>query len=308
MAKERNDGKRVEKIVALFENFFKEEGCVVTVNDKVYNEDGKQIAEFDIIVEKTSGENLFKWLIECRDRPKSGSAPASWIEQLIGRKARFGFDRISAVSTSGFSPGAVDRAEFGNIELRDMNELSPEQFGDWLTQNFQHLLNQHFEIKNVIFYSENPTDAIDNAIKNTLQASLAPFYLPFHNVNVSVQQLFDGLLAQNTYIGRDVPTEDNIYNFSVEAIYDNQDDPVVVNTALGSIRIIKLVFEIEMTTKVIVSPIWASEYKLHADAKSLGEVANAKYDNNGQDINVQMIKPSDGDGSSYIHVTVTPKK
>jgi len=118
MTKERNDGKKIESLVALFEKTFGSEGCSITINDRVYDANGAQIAEFDGIIEKPSDNVPYKLLIECRDRPGCVSAPASWIEQLIGRKARFGFDRVSAVSTTGFSAGAFDRAKFGDIELR----------------------------------------------------------------------------------------------------------------------------------------------------------------------------------------------
>lgn len=311
MAKERNDGKKIEKIVALFESVFGQEGCTVSVNDKVYDEEGNQIAEFDIIVEKPSEEKPFRWLFECRDRPSSGSAPASWIEQLIGRKARFSFDRISAVSTSGFSPGARDRAKFGDIELREMNELLPEKFSEWLSLYYQHLLSQHFELVNVQFYTENPKPEIDAAVLKALQASttgeLNIFYLPFHNLNVTASQLLDGILAQNHHIGRDMPTEDSKINISIEAKYDNPEDPVTVNTELGNVRILKLVFETVLTSKVIKSPIWASEYRIHQENATIAEVGTTKYDVNGQEISVQMIKPSDGDGSSFISVTTATK-
>ena len=76
------------------------EGIRVTTNDKIYNDEGIQIAEFDIEVRGKLGSMDFSWLIECRDRPSSGPAPGSWIEQLLGRRTRFGFNKVTAVSTT----------------------------------------------------------------------------------------------------------------------------------------------------------------------------------------------------------------
>lgn len=34
----------------------------------------------------------------------------SWIEQLVGRRARFGFNKVTAVSITGFATGAAEFA------------------------------------------------------------------------------------------------------------------------------------------------------------------------------------------------------
>ena len=73
-----------------------------------------------------------RWLIECRDRPTEGPAPSSWIEQLVGRRGRFGFNKVTAVSTTGFAKGASDFAKREGIETRQVKALTPEDFADWL--------------------------------------------------------------------------------------------------------------------------------------------------------------------------------
>lgn len=109
-----SDGKNLEALVAAVEKLHLPEGFKVTTNKRVY-EDGVQVAELDVIVEGRLGTTDIKWLIECRDRPSEGPAPNAWIEQLIGRKQRFNFNKITAVSTTGFAPGADKLAEQGGI-------------------------------------------------------------------------------------------------------------------------------------------------------------------------------------------------
>ena len=77
-------------------------GFEVKSNERVFNDGGIQIAEFDIEIRGKVGTTMIAWLIECRDRPAQGAAPGSWIEQLVGRRNRFGFNKVTAVGVSEF--------------------------------------------------------------------------------------------------------------------------------------------------------------------------------------------------------------
>jgi hypothetical protein len=58
------------------------------------------------------------YLIECRDRPSAGPQPRNWIQALIGRKVDFGFNGVIAVSSTGFTKGAIALAKREGIGLR----------------------------------------------------------------------------------------------------------------------------------------------------------------------------------------------
>jgi hypothetical protein len=114
-----SDGKRLEEFVAFVERNVAPPGFIVESNEKVWNGAGVQLAEFDVSVRGKEPSGV-SWLIECRDRPSEGAAPGSWIEQLIGRRTRFGFDKVMAVSSTGFSPSAIDAAAACAVELREV--------------------------------------------------------------------------------------------------------------------------------------------------------------------------------------------
>lgn len=124
-------GKVLERIVTSIEKLLLGKEFTVTPNDMVFDDEGNQIAEFDISIEGKVGSTSFKWLIECRDRPSKGPAPGSWIEQLSGRKLRFSFDKVIAVSTTGFSPSAKTAAKNLNITIREVTSAEDisSQFG-----------------------------------------------------------------------------------------------------------------------------------------------------------------------------------
>lgn len=111
-----SDGKQLEALVSFVEETLVPQGFSVNTNTKVFNDEGIQVAEFDVEVRGKVGTTDIAWLIECRDRPSQGAAPGSWIEQLVGRRARFGFNKVTAVSTTGFAAGAEEFAH-----LRELN-------------------------------------------------------------------------------------------------------------------------------------------------------------------------------------------
>lgn len=128
----RSDGKQLEALVSFVEKTLIPPGFEVKQNSRIFNDEGIQIAEFDIEIRGKVGSTSIAWLIECRDRPGQGAAPGSWIEQLVGRRDRFGFNKITAVSTTGFTVGAIDYAKRSGIELREVQNLEPANFESWL--------------------------------------------------------------------------------------------------------------------------------------------------------------------------------
>lgn len=127
----KSDGRQLEQFVAFVEETLVPKGFQVKSNRKAFDHEGNQLAEFDIVVRGKVGTAKIAWLIECRDRPSEGAAPGSWIDQLVGRRARFNFNKVTAVSTTGFSASARDSAAKGDIELRELSEMGANEF-DWI--------------------------------------------------------------------------------------------------------------------------------------------------------------------------------
>lgn len=127
----RNDGRTLENLVSFVEKRALQQGLELLANERQYNADGVQVGEFDLQVKGRVGTTDMRWLIECRDRPSDGPQSGAWIEQLVGRRDRFGFNKVTAVSTTGFAAGAVEFAHQKGIELRTVEAMAPEFFS-WL--------------------------------------------------------------------------------------------------------------------------------------------------------------------------------
>lgn len=116
------DGKSLEELVAFVEQLHLPTGFTIKPRERVVV-DCVQIAELDILIEGPVGSTSFEWLIECRDRPSEGAQGGDWIEQLVGRRDRFRLDKVTAVSTTGFSAPAREYAKEKGIELREVRSL-----------------------------------------------------------------------------------------------------------------------------------------------------------------------------------------
>ena len=139
----KNDGKGLEAFVRSVEEVLAGTTMKLIQNRRVYSDDGIQLAELDLEIEGVINGRQFRSLIECRDRPSQGKAPASWIQQMAGRRLQFGFDNVIAVSSMGFSDAAVKAANIMDVELRQISVLSPVQSLNWIIPPER---NSHVEI------------------------------------------------------------------------------------------------------------------------------------------------------------------
>jgi hypothetical protein len=250
-----SDGKQLETLVAFVEKNLLPAGFEVKANERVYNDEGAQIAEFDIEINGKVGSTSIAWLIECRDRPGHGPAPGSWIEQLVGRRTRFGFNEVTAVSTTGFAVGAISFAQSQGIELREVRTLGPEEFFSWLVIQELRLFHQVSELKHAsILVHESESDERKAALfdvilkvpngaaflRSSKTGELVTLSNAFFATVYGVQGVFDDVLV------------DKPKTIRLHAAYPS-DDHFTVETSVGSVRVhtIEFVGELRITETMV---------------------------------------------------------
>lgn len=267
-----SDGKQLEALVAFVEKTLLPGGFKVTTNERVFNDEGVQIAEFDIEIRGQVGSTEIAWLIECRDRPTSGPAPGSWIEQLVGRRTRFGFNKVTAVSTTGFAAGATEFALAQGIELREVKNLAPEEFADWLFIRHIHHVERHTTLLHASFLLDesepkarqlamaNLLSSIDGnpaILKSSMTGETATAAMAFSAAAGGIEGLFDDLTESGP--------EKRVH---LHANYTDEDH-FVIETSEGPIRLRAIVFEGALRLKVTVVPLMVTAEYRHANS---GEV------------------------------------
>lgn len=235
-----NDGTQLEALVAFVEETLLPQGFEVKTNNRIFNDEGIQIAEFDVEVRGKIGSTSIAWLIECRDRPKSGAAPSSWIERLVGRRTRFQFNKVTAVSTTGFSEGAIEFARAQGIELREVQSLTPDAFSSWLKikhifelrrtanlENAQVLIPEESSalLREALLEVLNGANGLSEVLKSTKTGQ-----------KHSVSSAFLGVVeAENLFDGIEPNTDARPVDLHVDYVAD--DDFFVIDTAIGPARI-----------------------------------------------------------------------
>jgi hypothetical protein len=124
MVEKRHDQfeRQIERIHKLVE----QEPSQVTWNDRRPDPDNpSQLRQIDITIQR-EGRTTH---VECRIHKTPQDV--QWIEELIGRRLSLRADAVIAVSSSGFTDGAIRKAEQFNIPLRTLQELTDEEIRFW---------------------------------------------------------------------------------------------------------------------------------------------------------------------------------
>jgi hypothetical protein len=153
---------RIQRIHELIERF----NHKVTWNDRIPDPDnllqGRQI---DVIIRKN--EKLT--IVECRIHKKPQDV--KWIEELIGRRLSLNADAVIAVSASGFTKGAIKKANKYGVILRDFRTLTEREISTWSHHTKVWLtFLKYWKVTLTIFFDRTTEDEIDvNYIKEDLQ-------------------------------------------------------------------------------------------------------------------------------------------
>jgi len=253
------------------------QGFTVATNQRVFNDDGIQIAEFDVEVRGKVGSTDIAWLIECRDRPADGPAPGSWIEQLVGRRTRFGFNKVTAVSTTGFATGASQFASLQGIELREVRALSPDAF-DWLQirslrqitrmVSLVHANLRPYGDSQVVLpaLSKHLTEHSGDAaiLRSAKTGEITTAAAAFNGAVAHVGTLFDSLQPNGPSKSVELHVE-----------YSGDDDYFVVDTGIGEVRIAAIqFFGILHIEERLVPLVEVSDYSQISSSSSISQVVS----------------------------------
>ena len=272
------DGKSLETLVRQIEELLLPQGFSVIGNHRVYNEEGAQIAEFDVEIRGRLGSTDITWLIECRDRPGQGPAPGSWIEQLVGRRDRFGFNKITAVSTTGFTKGATDYANEAGVELRTVERITAKEVTGWLALNHMQQRIQHTNL-NTVKLLVDPNEPIERkeALQRVLRnASGDPLILRSNKTGnvVSASSAFQAAVSNTFGIFNDVESNAPPQPIKLKAIYPEDNDHFVVDTDQSAVRITAILFDGLLSVREFGIPISSiTEYRRDEAGKPIAQTA-----------------------------------
>lgn len=291
----KNDGKHLEGLIALVEKLHLPSGFEVKTNERVFDDSGNQIAEFDIRIQGKIGTAQFSWLIECRDRPSDGPAPGAWIEQLVGRKERFQFSRVTAVSTTGFAHGAIRFAEQKGIETRKVTALAPECFADWLSFDKLQWLQRWVRLDDArLLIDPNESEDRQQALRVKLE-EIGPNRPLLRAIDsgseVSVYDAFNMALDSQPQLLADAGSNKSTKPVNLRARFPDDSSHFVVETSCGLVRIREIVFRGELSAIRSEIPLGqATEYAHVPTGKAISQTAAFPFDAFGMSLSLDVHK------------------
>lgn len=134
--------KEFEKLVERIYKLLADKGIEVKWNEIIPDPDNpKQGRQIDITIKREG----FITHVECRSHKEPQNI--KWIEELIGRQISLQADMVIAASDSGFTEGAILKAEKYGIILRDLRQLSEAEIQEWGKKSKLKLI--YYAFKNI---------------------------------------------------------------------------------------------------------------------------------------------------------------
>lgn len=141
---------KFQRLVAFVEQELAAAGVRVTESAELQEYAESSDREVDILIEAEISGHPVRLALECRDHDRAQDK--EWIDALIGKYRDLKVDRVIAVSSSGFTKGALQKAEKANIGTLSLEEANQtdwpsefiQTFAKFLVQSY-HGMSAHFE-------------------------------------------------------------------------------------------------------------------------------------------------------------------
>lgn len=120
------NSEKFERLITRIHELIEKPGTKVAWNEHIPDPDNpSRQRQVDITLRDSESVTH----VECRIHKEKQDV--KWIEELIGRRASLKADTIIAVSASGFTKGAIAKAEAHGVVLRDLLSLTEKEIKDW---------------------------------------------------------------------------------------------------------------------------------------------------------------------------------
>jgi len=294
-----NTGKELEDLVTFIEQVCSPLGFEIKNRKKILDDFGNQIAELDIEISGKFGSTEIKWLIECRDRPSEGAAPVGWIQQLVGRRDMLKLDKVTAVSTTGFSPGASSYAVNAGIELRSVKEFQKDDVFDWFRVDNMIVDQRIGDLKKVEIFTHNASEEQVKEINNLLNNSNKNAKIFLHtstNDKFSIMDIWLEAMNISPDINKNIELGSPPRRKTIDINYRNPNSRYKLISQGSDIHIERIIFIGDLSIVRIFAPVSKiTKYYKEKDKNSIAETVHFELNgiNLHKDIAIHKIYDQD---------------
>jgi len=284
-------GRSLEKLVAFFEKTLGPQGIKVKSPDYIKGRISKSPREVDISLRSHTGSSEILVIIECRDR--KGTEDVTWIEQLASKRKDVGAHKAVAVSSTGFSSGAINMAKAEDIELRTLEEVNPNEILLWFGFKELTVLNYHINFKHVSIRLSVPK-SVSVKVSPEVHSSLSPVF----DINAPIfVRKKDGNKVSFLDIWKMVPN--SIYDDItlgqsktkkiIRLNFNNEEERFQILTVTGLIDISRFIIHAEIWIQIKKRPLTTVRFYRDGD-KILIQTAEFQFEHQNVPYSLELHK------------------
>lgn len=147
--------RELELLVEKIERTLSPTGCVIKSPDHIIDKVTGEEREVDISIRGKLGSADTLIIIECRNRNKLQDV--RWIEEISTKRSDLLASKAIAVSKSGFSQQAIDKARHHGIDLRTFDEITDSDISDWNKGLIVTLLSVKYRVISITHHFKSGT-------------------------------------------------------------------------------------------------------------------------------------------------------
>lgn len=159
---------KFQQLIAFIEKQLAPQGATVTESAPVQALDGTGPREVDVLIEGKVGDHPIRIGVECRAHRRRQSV--TWIDQLDGTYRNLPINKVIAVSQSGFTALARERATRLGIETYSLDEALAADWPAEFTQWKAGLVVWHYYLAGarIVYASAQPPDLPEDQLKRAV--------------------------------------------------------------------------------------------------------------------------------------------
>jgi hypothetical protein len=203
------EGEDFERLVEGCHKISEPEDISVTWDDHIEGQYSKTDRQIDVSLKYKVNPSDTRAIVECRDRSKFQDV--TWIDSLIGKCGDVGTSQAIAVTTSGFTKGAVTYANDVGIDLRIVSDVSSEEFTWNKCEAIRSL------VKNIIIKKMHLEPVKKHQVINTATLSFYSqvFKYKADNKRISMNDIWNTLPLDEIYSGMQPGDPRKILTFDI---------------------------------------------------------------------------------------------
>jgi len=146
-----------QRFVALIEGLARSREAVVTESAELTEAPGGTRREVDVLIEDTVNGYPVKIAIECRDHERPQEI--QWIDALIGKYSALHVNQVIAVSSSGFSHSAYEKAAASGILALTVTEALTDDWRNSLKAMLVKFIGFEVELRSFVLHYADGVEA-----------------------------------------------------------------------------------------------------------------------------------------------------